>query len=262
MNRRIYLLLLAAMAVLLAVPQIAGASHSWGGYHWERSANPVSLTIGDNVDSTWDASLDVAIADWNASEVLSLSKVDGEGGRRCKARSGRIEVCNGRYGNTGWLGIASISVSGDHITAGTARMNDTYFSSAPYNTDAWRQLVMCQEIGHLFGLHHQDENFDDPAMGTCMDYTSDPGPNQHPDEHDYEQLAAIYGHTDGTDSGDGDGPACPGRKRSCRANGVAGSDHTSPGEWGQLVREEGRTAIYERDFGNGNGVITFVFWAD
>ncbi len=33
---------------------------------------------------------------------------------------------------------------------------------------------MCQEIGHDFGLDHQDENFNNPNLGTCMDYTNDP----------------------------------------------------------------------------------------
>jgi len=265
---RLQLLTIVLIAAAVAVPGAASASHAWDNYHWERASNPVNLTIGDNVSSVWDGHLDTAIDDqnWNLSGVLSLTELDGAGGRRCKAKSGRIEVCSGKYGNNGWLGIASISVSGDHITAATAKMNDTYFSSGKYNTDAWRQMVMCQEIGHAFGLGHQDENFDDLAKGTCMDYTSNPVPNQHPDDHDYKQLADIYLHLD-TDSGstdDGTGGApCPGRKKSCRQgnNGVAGSDLVGPGEWGQLVREEGRHAIYERDFGSGNRVVTFVTWA-
>ena len=115
---------------------------------------------------------------------------------------------------------------------------------------------MCQEIGHIFGLGHQDENFNDPPMGTCMDYASDPNPNQYPDSHDYAQLETIYAHLDGGSSGDGGGTASLGRKKSCRSDGVAGSDLTSPGELGKLVRQEGRYAIYERDFGHGNGVVT------
>jgi hypothetical protein len=262
---RIRLLTIVLIAAAVAVPGLASAEHAWGNYHWERASNPVKLTIGDNVSSVWDGHLDAAIADWSKSDVLSLTEVAGAGGRRCKAQSGRIEVCNGSYGNNGWLGIASISVSGDHITAATTKMNDTYFSSGAYNTDAWRQMVMCQEIGHAFGLGHQDEAFDNPPLGTCMDYTSDPDDNQHPNSHDYTQLAEIYAELDSGSTDDGTGGApCPGRKKSCRQgnNGVAGSDLVGPGEWGQLVREEGRHAIYERDFGSGNRVVTFVTWAD
>jgi hypothetical protein len=60
---------------------------------------------------------------------------------------------------------------------------------------------MCQEIAHDFGLDHQDENFNNPNLGTCMDYTSDPdGPpsNEHPNQHDYDQLESSYSHVDKT----------------------------------------------------------------
>jgi predicted Zn-dependent protease len=60
-------------------------------------------------------------------------------------------------------------VSGSHIVQGTTKVNDTYFNTATYNTRAWRQLVMCQEVGHTFGLDHQDETFNNPNLGSCMD---------------------------------------------------------------------------------------------
>ncbi len=50
---------------------------------------------------------------------------------------------------------------------------------------------MCQEVGHTLGLDHQDEVFDNPNLETCMDYTNDPSTNQHPNAHDYDQLATI-----------------------------------------------------------------------
>ena len=91
------------------------------------------------------------------------------------------------------------SGSADHITKAVTKLNDTYFNTATYNTPAWRRLVTCQEIAHDFGLDHQDEDFDNVNLGTCMDYTSDPRePNQHPNEHDYAQLEAIYAHLDST----------------------------------------------------------------
>lgn len=114
--------------------------------------------------------------------MLDLTKVVGQtkNTKRCSATSGRVEVCNSTYGNTGWLGVASVWASGSHITQGTVKLNDTYFNTAQYNTTAWRNLVSCQEVGHTLGLDHQDENFDNANLGTCMDYTSNPGTNQHP----------------------------------------------------------------------------------
>jgi hypothetical protein len=191
-----------AAVIMVGLVSPASANHSWGGYHWARTANPFTLRVGDNVDANWDAYLDTAISDWSASAVLDLAKVAGSARpKSCRPTAGRIEVCNSKYGGTGWLGVAQIWLNGSHITQATAKMNDTYFNTPQYNTPAWRRLVMCQEIAHGFGLDHQDENFNNPNLGTCMDYTSDPdGPlsNEHPNTHDYDELETIYAHFDST----------------------------------------------------------------
>jgi len=192
------LLAMALLATLTGASTLM-ASHSWGNFHWARTANPFTLKTGDNVDSNWDVYLDQAIGDWNLSSVLDLQKVAGGANpRNCRPTSGRIEVCNSKYGNNGWLGIAQIWASGNHITQAVSKMNDTYFNTAKYDTPAWRSLVMCQEIAHDFGLDHQDETFDNPNLGSCMDYTSNPIGNEHPNQHDFDQLEAIYAHLDTT----------------------------------------------------------------
>jgi hypothetical protein len=237
------------------------ANNAWGCYHWARSGNPVHLDIGDNVSSTWDGHLAVAIGDWNGSSVLDLTEVAGGSPRKnCRPTSGRIEVCNARYGNNGWLGIAQIWVSGCHITQATTKLNDYYFDQSQYNTPAWRQFVTCQEVGHDFGLAHQDETFDNPNLGSCMDYTNDPdgGPggapnndpsNEHPDNHDYQTLADIYSHLDAA---------------AAAAPAAAVGALNTPAEWGALVRTlaGGRVQVFERDLGNGHKVLTRVIWAD
>src|SRR3989344_7095359 len=239
------------VAVILAVTlgTAAYASHSWGSYHWARTANPFTLKLGDNMSAAWDAHLAVASVDWSASSVLDTTVVSGgTNPKRCKAVSGRVEVCNSKYGNNGWLGIAQIWASGNHITKGAVKLNDFYFNMPTYNTPAWRQFVICQEVGHTLGLDHQDENFDNPNLGTCMDYTSDPSTNQHPNTHDYEQLEAIYIHLDSVTTV---GQALPNGNR-------AGVDLENPTEWGQAVRQskDGRNSLYERDLGRGNKVFT------
>jgi hypothetical protein len=241
----------AAIAVSLLAPGLASANHSWGGYHWSRTSNPFTLKLGDNVTSAWDGYLNTASSDWSASSVLNTTIVaGGSKGRNCKATTGRVEVCNGAYGNNGWLGIASISITGGvHITKGTVRLNDTYFNTAAYNSPAWRNLVMCQEVGHTFGLDHQDENFNNANLGTCMDYTNNPSSNQHPNAHDYAQLETIYAHLDSTTTV---GAATPG-----------GSGRADANDWGQLVRTspDGRLATYLKDLGAGQLIVTFVIWA-
>jgi hypothetical protein len=253
-NRLLALGTVAALMMVLS-PGAAEASHSWGGYHWARTSNPFTIQLGDNVSSVWAASLSTASSDWTQSSVLDTAIVAGSTKpRTCKATTGRVEVCNARYGNTGWLGIASISITGGtHITKGFVKLNDTYFDTAQYNTSAWRNLVMCQEIGHTFGLDHQDENFTNANLGTCMDYTNNPGTNQHPNAHDYAQLESIYSHLDSTSTVGGGGGGPKGKPR-------AGKDASA---WGKRVdgsRASGHST-YVRNLGGGNLVVSFVTWA-
>ena len=190
--------------VVLAVSALAwpaGASHSWGGYHWARTANPFTLRLGDNVSTTWDSHLRAASTDWTQSTVLDTTVVAGQSvALLCSPRAGRAEVCSATYGPNGWLGLASVWTNGNHITQATVKMNDFYFSMASYNTPAWRQSVMCQEIGHVFGLSHQDEIHTNANLGSCMDYTNNPSTNQRPNAHDYAQLRTSYhaGRIDGS----------------------------------------------------------------
>jgi hypothetical protein len=223
-------------------------SHSWGGYHWARTSNPFTLSVGDNVSGTWDGVLNTTISDWSQSTVLDLQKVTGAARGRCRGTTGRVEVCNNTYGNNGWLGVASISVTGGtHITQGTVKLNDTYMNTSTYNTTAWHNLVSCQEVGHTLGLDHQDENFDNPNLGTCMDYTSDPSTNQHPNSHDYQELQTIYSHLDSSTTV---GAAVP------------GSSHADAGEdWGELVDAHGISEMYVKDHGDGELTVTHVIWA-
>lgn len=227
-------------------------SHSWGGYHWARTSNPFTLKVGDNVTSQWDGILNTTISDWSQSTVLDLTKVAGQAKGRCRGTTGRVEVCNNTYGNNGWLGVASISVTGGtHITQGTVKLNDTYMNTPQYNTTAWRNLVSCQEVGHTLGLDHQDENFDNPNLGTCMDYTNDPSTNQHPNKHDYDELVIIYSHLDSSTT----------VGQATATSGAAAGE--SPAEWGELVSSThgGHLETYAKDHGNGDVTLTFVTWA-
>lgn len=235
---------------LVVFPTSVSAGHAWGNYHWARTSNPFTLKVGDNVNSAWDPYLDTTISDWTQSSVLNLTKVaGGTRPKNCRPTSGRVEVCNAAYGNTGWLGVAQIWASGSHITQGIVKNNDTYFNTATYNTPAWRNLVMCQEVGHTLGLDHQDENFNNPNLGTCMDYTSNPGTNQHPNQHDYEMLELIYSHLDSSTT-IGAAPA-----------GFAHADLHAVENWGEKVRDNAKTALFIRDFGKEFKVFTFVIWA-
>ena len=240
----------------------AFATHSWNGYHWARTGNPLTLKLGDNVTSAWDSYFATASTDWSASSVLNTAIVAGTSSpRTCKPSSGRVKVCNAKYGFNGWLGIAQIWLSGGHITQGATKLNDSYFNLAAYNTPAWRATVTCQEIGHTFGLDHQDENQTNPNLGTCMDYTNDPDgdpslvppnlDNQHPNAHDFDELAIIYQHLDGNTT------------VGAAAVAAANAGGNSAAEWGKAVRftRDGKGRVFVKDLGAGRQQVTFVIWA-
>ena len=254
--RRVFVLV-AALALILTLPASAAASHAWGSYHWARTSNPFTLKLGDNVSAEWDGVLSTTSTDWSQSTVLDTTIVTGGASRpkQCRATTGRVEVCDAKYGFNGWLGVAQIWVSGSHITKATVKLNDSYFNSAPYNTTAWRNLVSCQEVGHTFGLDHQDENFNNGNLGTCMDYTNDPSSNQHPNNHDYDMLKTIYAHLDSTSTVLSSPVSTP--------DAAAGA-HAADQAWGRMVAvtNHGHGAFYVRNLGGGNRIVTHVLWAD
>ena len=241
-HRRVAILSgLVVAAALAVVPVTASANHSWGSYHWATSSLPFTLKLGNNLTGNWTTSpyggtyLGNISSDWSVSSVLDTTIATGAGLKRCGAVNGRVEVCNDTYGRNGWLGVASIWASGSHITKATVKVNDTYYTTAAYNTQEWRRSVLCQEVGHTFGLGHQSE---DPTVntGSCMDYYQ--VPNIAPNVHDYAQLQSIYGHTGET------------------ATVSSAATTTRRG----LVRV--REGIYVEDFGDGRRRVVFVSWQD
>jgi hypothetical protein len=235
LNRGVLFVFLFA---LLATSAFAHRNHAWGNYHWARTANPFTVRIGDNVDNTWQGYYNEAMADWNTSSVINtLGYAGSVSTRRCPVTTGRVEVCNNRYGQTGWLGIAGITIgTGSHITGSYVKLNDSYTMN-----DATKDLVTCQEIGHAFGLGHQDENFNNAPLGTCMDYTTQATAeaNRQPNAHDFQMLEQIYNHLDSfTTIGMTVSPD------------VTNTDFGNPREWGRPVKFDahGNAVLFVREY--------------
>lgn len=258
-----------ATVVMLVSATSVFANHSWSKYHWEIAEAPLSLDIGDNLaDGPWNGFLDTANANWNdLTPVLNNSVVQGAAASvECVAATGAVEVCASDYGNTGWLGIAGISIKrgkDGHITRGYVKLNDFYYdATAPgtgYNTADHRLFVVCQEIGHVFGLDHQDEDFNNANLDTCMDYTGTMTTAQTtPNAHDAEQLEAIYAHVHGGDKVKGGGGGGKGGGK-----GKPSGQGAVSSEWGRAIHADptGRADVFARQSANGDLEITHVTWA-
>lgn len=224
--RTTVLALTSAFALLVTFP--AFASHWWGGYHWpvadpsRSSSNQFNVTLVDDLSSTsyanWPSILGSPSAantvanDWskggtNGADVLDtpVEAASTHDPSNCPAIYQKVRVCNASYGATGWLGVAQIWIYNGtkHIAQGTVKVNDYYFtasySGGKYANSSEERHVLCQEVGHTFGLDHQDTS--GVSVGTCMDYyhnTSDSDTlSISPNQHDYDQLLCMYkSHTD------------------------------------------------------------------
>ena len=258
-----------ALAALVAVviSTASYADNSWGTYHWARNSDSFNLAIVNSTTSDWDGHVSQAVMYWNVSSVLNMVEEDGNTAtrtrRRCKPPGGKVRICNLAYGNNGWLGLAGISIdSAGHIASGYTKLNDTYLSQGSfYNTPAWRQSVTCQELGHNVGLSHQDEDFYNTSLLSCMDY-QDP-PFEFPNAHDYAQLEVIYAHSDGNSESDSDGGGggCNAPQGKGCNKGKANSNNGDIG-WGMSLGRRGQSEAFMRIDPDGTRHITYVTWVE
>ena len=251
--RRTLAFVVALLVLALVGGEQATATHSWNGYHWSRPADPFTVPLGDNLSPSWDPYLVTASTDWSQSTVLdTLLQAGAARSKQCLPTTGTVQVCNGSYGRNGWLGLAQIWLSGAHIVQGAVKVNDTYFSSATYNNKNEKLHVVCQEVGHTFGLGHQDES--GASLNTCMDYyhnTSDADTKStHPNQHDYDELVTIYTSHYEAASGASSGTA----GAAARVPGAA-EDGTPFGA------ARGRGSWYVQELGPSRFLLTHVFWA-
>lgn len=224
--------------------------HAWNGYHWARTSNPFTLLIQDSMTADWDVFLGPVSGDWTQSSVLNTIVSSDSSERRirktCKPVQGKLRACNAAYGFNGWLGLAQIWISGTHIFQAVAKVNDSYFSTATYNHPNAKRHVLCQEVGHTFGLGHQ-------TAKSCMDDRNGLFDSAYlsPNAHDFAQLETIYdAHLDSTSTVSGAAIAA-----SAEESSVDEEDLGTPVGAGRRGVE-----LFERHLGGERRLFTWVFW--
>ena len=281
----------AAIAALAAGP--ATANHSWSTYHWAISAPNTSFAVYTALTQPYwrsmvDASgnqhdiIDEARRDWGNS-ASDPNPTDGtvytnylrpqfagtrpqSEARKCNPIVGAVFVCSESYGYRGWLGIATVWLNGNHISQATTKLNESYHNSGTYSSYSWRAAVACQEIGHDFGLGHQDEDFNTDRTESCMEYTNLPASNATPDWHDFQQLQTIYdAHIAGNESSGGGGrPGGRADPFAFREVGkpALGANPVSSEDWGTAVGFDahGRPNVFELELRPGYRKVTHVTW--
>jgi len=282
---RVAVFSVAIVTMYFIVVPSASAHHAWNNYHWARTENNFNLRVVYTLDSSWSGHFLQAIADWNQvptrggttsiqypSAVTFIPNQNVLTGG-CAGEVGRVEVCSGAYGINGWLGLTQIWLAdaNGHVNQSLMLLNDSYFALPIYDTPEWRQFTVCHELGHTIGLDHADNDFA-TALGTCMDVSSDPVPNQHPYTHDFEELANIYNHLDTFRSHEyiqdpritTYAPPAVNWKSSTKSVKFGHRQNLQdPANWGRAVARDGsgNKSVFVRSFKDGSKLITRVNWA-
>jgi hypothetical protein len=176
-------LFIVLMAVAFAPALMA---HNWGCYELP------SATVG--VQSGGGSS--TAVNEWNDKTAINV--VGGN----------TVRVFSANSGNTGWGGLATISISGCTIMSCDAQLN-TYYSW----TANEKRGVYCQEVGHCWGLDHSN---DGGCMGGGYYYPIGTFPGYTVVQHNIDDMESKYG-----------GGSCKVEGESCSNNGQCCSGNCS-----------------------------------
>lgn len=227
-KKRFPLLVLVLIGVLTMVVGVVSAEQ-WSVYHWYRSDDAeLVLDIGDCHSPTsrtnWSGLLSEVVANWN--DIPNGGNSPYIGFRKTNCGGADIKSYNDDYGNTGWLGLATLSIGkgkGYHIRSAESQVNE-YYVAYPgyYNFDEaieW-QHVLCQEIGHTFGVGHNrpgdsDGNYDN----TCMNDVVFPLRYPTANKYEYDLLNSMYEHNHG--NGGEQGQTCFSKGNKCKSNAGA-----------------------------------------
>ncbi|WP_406304496.1 hypothetical protein OHA61_22185 [Streptomyces sp. NBC_00885] len=197
----------------------------WDRYWQKTGPGPIEVPVIDSTSPKWKPHLQGAVEKWNENPDIKAKIVPGENDletrQKCERIKGAVHVCDDDLGDDGNRGGAAFedAPNGTPIESVELKLNNFYLDNEPEEV---KQHDVCHEIGHSLGLGHQY------AAGTCMNDKaagSDPVPEEpwqpQPNEHDFEQLKAMYGP--------GSDEQSDGSVEQPSVSGESGSDEQSDG---------------------------------
>lgn len=129
------------LGAALSHPSSIWADSGWDCYRWPTTTIKYTLSATSPYSQYY---VEEAVTDHDSWHNLTAVKfAQGTGGAIFRS---------GRYGHTGWLGMATLQVQGCTILSAETKLNRTYLDDAAQIDVAKR--TACHEIGHVTGLGH------------------------------------------------------------------------------------------------------------
>ena len=157
---------------------------------WMHAENGLELLVINALSPEWSRFFDDVLDDWNQAPALDLTRISIPPDTNCAPVYESMKACNGDYGKTTWLSINEMILENDMVIMSTIKMNDYHLLK---ESDEQKHYSLCHEFGHGFGLTHPDEDYSNPNLRNCMDYTNDPEKSLSSGKFNWDRLEKMYG---------------------------------------------------------------------
>jgi hypothetical protein len=220
--------------------------------HWRHSQVPFTLNLLNHASSNWPKPLKYAANSWETPEMVKFNIVNSKPSPYCEIYPESMNFCSWNDAD-GWLSqMMYVQGPGDpHIIATVVAVNDAYLMTpkSKYNTDAWRNYILCQSFGWTMGIKYSFESGDSlQSLNSCMNVFTDFAKvqqMQNPDQDDINEMIGLYKHTD-------DNPSSSISYIVTQANAL-----WKQKDFGTLIDStENGVQVYEQSLGNGYKMVT------